>query len=97
MKQNKKKKTVKQIVAMTAVVLLALLYVVTLVLAIFDPSQSGRWFLISLICTMLIPLLAWIFIWIYGETTGKKTIADLHLMQDADAEGTKGSEQVEEK
>lgn len=76
-----KKRSVKQIAAMAAIVLLAALYILTLVMAIFDPSASGRWFVICLVCTMAVPLLAWIFIWIYGQTTGKKTIADLHLMQ----------------
>ncbi len=79
-----KKRTAKQIAALVAVILLAALYIVTLVVAIVDPTASGKWFVGYLVCTMAVPLLAWIFIWIYGETTGKKTIADLHLMQDAD-------------
>ncbi len=79
-----KKRTAKQIAALVAVILLAALYIVTLVVAIVDPTASGKWFVGCLVCTMAVPLLAWIFIWIYGETTGKKTIADLHLMQDAD-------------
>ncbi|MDE5801698.1 MAG: hypothetical protein K2I22_02140 [Lachnospiraceae bacterium] len=77
-----KKKSVKQIVALTAVVLLVALYVVTLLLAVFDTSASGFLFRLSAICTVVIPLFAWIFIWIYGQATGKKTIADLNLMQD---------------
>lgn len=77
----KKKRTAKQIAALAAVILLAALYILTLVVAILDPSASGRWFGACLVCTVAVPLLAWIFIWIYGETTGKKTIADLHLMQ----------------
>ena len=77
-----KKKSVKQIVALTAVVLLVALYVVTLLLAVFDTSASGFLFRLSAICTVVIPLFAWIFIWIYGQMTGKKTIADLNLMQD---------------
>lgn len=92
----KKKPSVKQIAAMTAVILLAALYILTLIMAIVDPSASGRWFVICLVCTMAIPLLAWIFIWIYGETTGKKTIADLHLMQEQDAEESLPEEKKEE-
>ena len=79
-----KKRTAKQIAALVAVILLAALYIVTLVVAMVHPTASGKWFVGCLVCTMAVPLLAWIFIWIYGETTGKKTIADLHLMQDAD-------------
>lgn len=78
-----KKRKAKQIAAIVAVVLLAALYLLTLIVAIVDPSASGRWFAGCLVCTMAVPLLAWIFIWIYGEVTDKRTIADLHLMQDS--------------
>lgn len=77
-----KNRKVKQIAAIAAVILLAALYLLTLVAAIIDPSASGRWFAGCLVCTMAVPLLAWIFIWIYGEVTDRKTVADLHLMQD---------------
>lgn len=81
-----KKRSGKQIAALAAVVLLTALYLVTLLLAVFDSSASGVLFRLSAICTVVIPLFAWIFIWIYGQVTGKKTIADLHLMQDAHQE-----------
>lgn len=77
-----KKRTAKQIAALIAVVLLAALYIVTLIVAILDNSAAGRWFQACLVCTVAIPLLTWIFIWLYGQMTGKKTIADLHLMRD---------------
>lgn len=82
-----KKRSVKQIAALIAVILLAALYLATLLLAVFDTSASGVLFRLSAICTVVIPLFAWIFIWIYGQVTGKKTIADLHLMQDAPQDG----------
>ena len=88
-----KKRKGKQIIALAAVVLLAAMYLITLLVAIFDISASGMWFRMCLVCTLAIPLLAWIFIWIYGQVTKKKTIADLHLMQDAEpAEETKEQE-----
>ena len=77
-----KKVNVKQIAAWVAIILLAALYVVTLIVAIFDKSASGNLFKICLICTIIVPVLAWGFIWLYGQMTGKKTIADLNLMQD---------------
>lgn len=77
-----KKRSVKQIAALAAVILLAALYLITLLLALFDTSASGALFRLCAICTVVIPLFAWIFIWIYGQVTGKKTIADLNLMQD---------------
>lgn len=81
MKENRKK-NVKQIAAWVAIILLAGLYVVTLLVAIFDKTASATMFKICLACTFVIPVLAWGFIWIYGQMTGKKTIADLHLMQE---------------
>ncbi len=85
-----KRRTGKQIIALAAVALLAAMYLITLLVAIFDVSASGFWFRMCLVCTLAIPLLAWIFIWIYGQVTKKKTIADLHLMQDVKpAEETK--------
>ena len=87
-----KKMNAKRIAALIAIILLAALYVVTLIVAIFDQSASGNLFKICLVCTVVVPVLAWIFIWIYGQMTGKKTIADLNLMQDSgqpEADGEK--------
>lgn len=77
-----KNKNVKRVAALTAVVLLVALYVVTLFAAVFDTSASASLFRLCLVCTVVVPFMAWIFIWIYGQMTGKKTIADLNLMQD---------------
>ncbi len=79
-----KKRSVKQIAAMIAVILLVAMYAITLIVAIFDKSTSGKLFLFCAVCTVAVPLLAWIFIWLYGQYSGKKTIADLNLMQDQD-------------
>ncbi len=81
-----KKRTGKQVIALAAVVLLVAMYLITLLVAIFDVSASGFWFRMCLVCTLAVPLLAWIFIWIYGQVTKKKTIADLHLLQDSEPE-----------
>ena len=87
-----KKMNAKRIAALIAIILLAALYVVTLLVAIFDQSASGNLFKICLICTVVVPVLAWIFIWIYGQMTGKKTIADLNLMQDSGQPEADGEE-----
>lgn len=78
----KNKMTAKQIAALLAVVLLAALYLITLFAAIFDTSAAGSLFRICLICTVVVPLLTWVFIWLYGQTTGKSTIADVHLLEE---------------
>lgn len=74
---QKKSITSKQIVAMAGVVLLALLYIVTLVVAIVDSSASGRLLWMCLFATIAIPILIWIYIWMYGKLTGRRTMSDL--------------------
>lgn len=77
----KRKTTSKQIVAMIGVVLLVAMYLITLIVAIFDQDASGRLFQACLVATIAIPLLIWLYIWMYGKLTGKHTMADpdLHL------------------
>lgn len=75
-KDGKRKTSVRQTAALIGVVLLALLYVVTLIAAVTDSSASGTWFRASLGATMALPLLIWIYTWLYGKLTGKRTVGD---------------------
>jgi len=81
-----KKKSMKQIVAMAGVILLAVLTVATLLAAIFD--KSGRLFQALLVATVATPILLWIYIWAYGVLTGKHTMAsvDYNITGEADEE-----------
>lgn len=63
-------------VAIVGVVLLVLLYVITLIAAIADSSQSARWFRICLIATFALPIVIWLYSWMYGRLTGKSAIGD---------------------
>lgn len=74
-----KKVTSKQIVAMIGIVLLVLMYIVTLVAAIMDSSASGRLFWACLYATVVIPILIWVYTWMYGKLTQKHTFADFDL------------------
>lgn len=76
--KSNKKRSPKQIVALIGVILLALLYVVTLILAFADTSSSGNLFMSCFVATAMLPLVLWIYTWIFGKLTGKKTIADFH-------------------
>ena len=80
---KKRKTTSKQIVALGGVILLVAMYLVTLIVAIFDQDSSGRLFQACLVATIAIPLLVWVYIWMYGKLTGKHTMADLDLGGDA--------------
>ena len=72
----KRKRNSRQIVAIVGVALLILLYVVTLVAAIADSSQSAGWFRICLFATFALPLVIWIYSWMHGRLTGKSAIGD---------------------
>ena len=74
---NSSKWNSKRIVALAGVILLVLMYVLTLVAAIFDRTASGSLFRASLIASFCIPFLIWIYIWLYGQFTHKKTFTDL--------------------
>lgn len=80
-----RKRTPKQIIALVGVILLALLYVTTFVLAFVDNSASGKLFMTSFVATALLPMVLWIYTWIFGKMTGKKTIADFQLEETTDS------------
>lgn len=79
--EKKSKWNAKRVAALVAVVLLVALYVVTFFVALFAPVESGNVFAVCLMGTIAIPLLAWIYIWLYGRMTGKETMADLKILQ----------------
>lgn len=77
--QNKKTKmTSKQIFAIIGIIVLVLLYLVTLLAAIFDSSASHALFAACLLATVAIPLLIWIYTWMFGKLTNRSTFADFH-------------------
>jgi len=73
---QKKKMTSRQLVAIIGVALLALLYLITLVTAIVDSSEAAKWFRICLFGTFAVPLVIWIYSWMYARLTGKRGIGD---------------------
>ncbi len=81
------KKRTKQIAAIICIVLLVLLYVATLVVSLLDFPGSDRLFAACLVATIGLPILLWIYIWLYGQYTQKHTIADFSLnIQEPDSE-----------
>lgn len=74
--KQKKSITSKQVVAMAGVVLLVLLYLITLAAAVLDNSASGSLLWMCLFATIAVPILIWLYTWMYGKLTGRKTISD---------------------
>lgn len=66
----------KQIAAILCIVLLVLLYIATLVVSLLDFPGSEKLFIACLVATIGLPILLWIYIWLFGKVTGKHTIAD---------------------
>lgn len=65
----------QRIAALIGIILLVLLYLATLICAIFNFDGSGRLFQACLFATIAIPLLIWIYIFLYGKLTNKHTMA----------------------
>lgn len=66
----------KQIAAILCIVLLVLLYVATLVVSLLDFPGSENLFAACLVATVGLPILLWIYIWLFGKVSGKHTITD---------------------
>lgn len=69
----KKMITSRQVVALIGIALLVLMYLSTLITAIAGNPASDRLFFLSLFATLTIPVLIWIYTWMYGKLTGKHT------------------------
>ncbi len=75
--ESSPKMTSKRLAALIGAALLVMLYIVTLIMAITDTSASGRWLQLCFLATVAVPLLIWLYTWMYGRLTGRRTIADL--------------------
>ena len=65
----------QRIAAIVGIVLLLLLYIVTLLAAIFNFDGKGKMFMVCLFATIVVPIMIWIYVWMYGKLTNKKTFA----------------------
>jgi uncharacterized membrane protein len=74
---NKNKWTPKRICAILCIIFLVMIYLGTLIVAIFAPEAGGKLFAICLFATVIVPIVAYIYIWIYTQITGKRTIASV--------------------
>lgn len=86
-KKEKTRITSRQVVAMAGVILLVFLYVATLILALVDDSASKRFFALSLCGTLVIPVVIFLYSWMYGRITGTKAIGDPEPAESSDESG----------
>ena len=76
----------KRIIAIGSIFLLLLIYLIALLAGIFDQTSGARIFQACLFSTIGVPILAWIYIWIFGQVTKKHTMADFDLSQSKEIE-----------
>lgn len=87
----------QRIAAIAGVVLLVLLYVATLICAIFDFDGASKMFIGCLFASICVPILLWIYIGLYGKIANKKTIADLYPEVEGLEEAMNAKEETEAK
>ena len=79
---SKKKKDPRRLAAVAGIVLLVLMYIAALMAAVLDTSESGRLFMLCIFGTVAIPVLVWLYSWIYCKITGRSAIGDPRSDQD---------------
>lgn len=77
--EEHKKKTPTQIAALICVGVLVCMYIITLVVACLDFTGSGRLFAACLVATIGLPILLWIYIWIYGKVKDRQDNSGEHM------------------
>lgn len=63
--KEKKKRTPKQIAALICVILLVGMYLLTFIVACLDFPGAGNWFAACLFATIGLPILLWVYLWLY--------------------------------
>lgn len=65
----------KQIAAICCIIILVGFYIATLVAAVFDFPDSERLFAACLFATVALPILLWIYMWLYKKVADRKAEA----------------------
>ena len=58
-------KRTRQIMAIIGIIILVGLYIVTLILAIMNNEYTKRWFTAAIVCTVVVPILIYVYQWLY--------------------------------
>ena len=87
--RNQQKRTPKQIAALLCVILLICLYLFTFVIACLDFPGAHKLFPICLMATIGLPILLWLYIWLYGMMKEKHTMASTDLLHSDSRTGTR--------
>ena len=72
--------TLKRVLAWVLIAALVSMYLVTFVLSLSSSPAAGTAFRASLLLTIALPVIAWIFIWAVGALQHRTSIASLKLL-----------------
>ena len=72
----------QRIAALCGIILLAGFYIFPLIAAIFDFDGTGNLLKACLFATVAVPILIWVYIWMYGVYKKKHTPASFDFMKD---------------
>ena len=72
----------QRIGAIVCLSVIGLLYLATFVLSLINAPWASKMLKVSLGSTLVLPILAWIYIWMIGKLTHKETIADFNFFKD---------------
>lgn len=64
----------RRILALAGIIILAGLYITTLLLAVFGNENTTPWFMASICATIVVPILLWVYSWLYKML--KKDVSD---------------------
>ncbi len=90
---DKNKWTPKRICAILVIIFLVMIYVMTLVVAIVWPGNGGKLFAMCLFATVIVPIVAYAYIWVYTQITGKRTIASVPKVEGEELLDTENPEE----
>ena len=76
------KNKMKRVGALVGVILLAGSIIATLIMAILGYTFESAIFMGLVVADICLPVLLWVYIWLFGKLTGKHTMASFDLMQD---------------
>ena len=71
----------QRVAALVCVGLIVLVYLAALVLSLIKAPWAHELVKIAIGCTLVLPILTWIYIWMIGKLTHKKTIADFNFFE----------------
>ena len=84
------KKNKKQLAAIGGILFLVALYLFTFISAFLKIQYWDRLFMACIAATVFVPILIWIYIWLYGKMTDKHTMASFDFNEDPSKKETSG-------